>query len=889
MALSNNNSKAMRTHFKFILILILTSFCTGCIKNNVDQPENICLWGTSSVFSDVATKTEINYSEDVVKMLWSPNDSIGVFGTTFSNALFVSENRVAAYVAPFKSTQVVIDAPLYAYYPYVEDIDTYENVSVYIDGEQYYYDESSIAAYDVKASDSAELKSDGTYIMNYRQMASLLRFEVDLTGAEKWGLSPTEKIIRVEINDLDENEDGTSTSLSGSFSMNLSNLDSGLVPFDGEAASFISVNYMNKPLANGAVAYAVVAPGFHESNQWEVVLVTDRHWVIFNTVAKLDLEAGKFYTVPINAVVLDASTNTFNDEGVEKTGPYVEDEALPELLSFKFESSLNENKILDKELYYDETSGKTTVHSVDELKMDVGEDEVSGCIPYLYDWNLIPTFETTEDVVVLVNGEEQESGVSVQDFSTPVEYTLVCGYQERTYTVKLSNTGLPVVVVEQGTMGGLTESWAETGITVNSKDGDWGTNQITVYNPDGTENISTMSCGFRLRGNSTRNFPKKPFAVKLSSAANLLGIMPSGSHKRWCLLAGWTDRSLMRNAVAFKMADQTISGWKAANASAGLIWNPSGKHVELVLDGVHLGNYFLCEQIKISEDRLNINPPYEDVANPTTSNCGYLLEFDDNYDEAYKFMTGPRNLPCMFKDDVSTTLLNYVKDKVNNIESYLASGNYSAAFELLDIYSVIDWWFVYELAMNNEYRHPKSIYMYVNGDSKLFAGPVWDFDYQTFVNISELNEIQASYGSSARYVLSDYNAWLYGNSSTSPNAYNNWADDKPYMWYPVLFKSADFRNAVVDRWTIMKPYFEKVVDDIRSLGAELEISQEYNSAIWPLESLQRINYTWFIEYCGDELIKNWSDVVDNFVNVYQTRLNAMDSMITSGSFVTNAQ
>ena len=118
MALSNNNSKAMRTHFKFILILILTSFFTGCIKNNVDQPENICLWGTSSVFSDVATKTEINYSEDVVKMLWSPNDSIGVFGTTFSNALFVSENRVAAYVAPFKSTQVVIDAPLYAYYPY---------------------------------------------------------------------------------------------------------------------------------------------------------------------------------------------------------------------------------------------------------------------------------------------------------------------------------------------------------------------------------------------------------------------------------------------------------------------------------------------------------------------------------------------------------------------------------------------------------------------------------------------------------------------------------------------------------------------------------------------------------------------------------------------------
>lgn len=64
----------------------------------------------------------------------------------------------------------------------------------------------------------------------------------------------------------------------------------------------------------------------------------------------------------------------------------------------------------------------------------------------------------------------------------------------------------------------------------------------------------------------------------------------------------------------------------------------------------------LAEQIKIDGDRLNINDAYEDVIedNPAAvpADCGYLLEFDDYYDENCRFLTSNLHLPCMLKDDV---------------------------------------------------------------------------------------------------------------------------------------------------------------------------------------------------------------------------------------------
>ena len=131
----------------------------------------------------------------------------------------------------------------------------------------------------------------------------------------------------------------------------------------------------------------------------------------------------------------------------------------------------------------------------------------------------------------------------------------------------------------------------------------------------------------RGRGNSTWNYPKNPYAFKLDDKAEILG-MPK--HKRWVLLANWMDRTLLRNRTSFQIA-----------ASTGLAWTPNGEFVEVILNGQHIGNYYLCEQVKIDENRLDINDPYdaEDAYSGNPADYGYLLEADDSYDETWKFTT----------------------------------------------------------------------------------------------------------------------------------------------------------------------------------------------------------------------------------------------------------
>ena len=88
-------------------------------------------------------------------------------------------------------------------------------------------------------------------------------------------------------------------------------------------------------------------------------------------------------------------------------------------------------------------------------------------------------------------------------------------------------------------------------------------------------------------------YPKKPYALKLDDKISILG---KPAHKRWVLLANWMDRPLLRNRISLKVAEKT-----------GLAWTPGSEFVEVVLNGVHLGNYLLCEQIKMDKNRVNIS------------------------------------------------------------------------------------------------------------------------------------------------------------------------------------------------------------------------------------------------------------------------------------------
>ena len=55
--------------------------------------------------------------------------------------------------------------------------------------------------------------------------------------------------------------------------------------------------------------------------------------------------------------------------------------------------------------------------------------------------------------------------------------------------------------------------------------------------------------------------------------------------------------------------------------------------------------------------------------------------------------------------------------------------------------------------------------------------------------------------------------------------------------------------------------------------------------MWPTNKSDITKYKYdFKDWSGDEEIASWDEVVNNFVTVYQERLDGMNTLITTGKF-----
>lgn len=340
-------------------------------------------------------------------------------------------------------------------------------------------------------------------------------------------------------------------------------------------------------------------------------------------------------------------------------------------------------------------------------------------------------------------------------------------------------TGLPVLIIE-----------TPDSQPVNSKT-EWVANaRMTLLSATGEQR---MTASIRGRGNVTwKRYPKKPYSLKLSKKAELLGMKAA---KRWVLLANWADRTLLRNDVAFEMARRTL-----------LEWTPHGEPVELVLNGVYRGSYYLCEKIQIHSSRLDI--PELDEADDADSITGsFLMELDEYFDEVNKFRSAVYALPYEFRNPDAETLTSsqfaYMEQYVKGLELSLADdhalqrGDYKA---WLDPLTFVDWWVVNELCYNKETGKPRSVYVYKPRGKTMKAGPVWDYDFSTFTLHEDV------------YVAKNF----------------------PYL--RCLFRSPDFQQLAKQRWTELRPVMEGMSDYIDQRASLIRLSAAQNTLLWPITS-----------------------------------------------------
>lgn len=429
-------------------------------------------------------------------------------------------------------------------------------------------------------------------------------------------------------------------------------------------------------------------------------------------------------------------------------------------------------------------SGKINEYIICKLQGDT----LTGVLSSLKDTvkTLAPSFIIADGSTLKVNAVVQKSGETVNDFKNPVTYTLTkANGTTKNYTVKIIRySGLPIF-------------YLTTASPVVSKD-DYVTGNLKVELNDAPyqQDITSIDLQIKGRGNSTWDMPKKPYRLKFNKKTGMLGFPVA---KNWVLLANYSDKTLMRNAIAFEMGKQF-----------GADFTPSGRFVEVVMNGEYIGNYYMTQQVEVDPNRINITSIKATDNTGDAITGGYLLELDQRKGDVNYFNT-TQGLPINLNtpDPITNEQFNYIKQYVQDTEDAIFAADFADPVngyaKYINTDSFINWYLVKEIMKDNDGKDYSSIYYYKDRNGKLGMGPLWDFD---------LAAGNTDY-SDCKYPT----GWWIANSS----------------WFGRLFQDPAFKAKVKAKWNDLKAQkLPGILTFIDNTAKQLDLSQGYNFQRWDI-------------------------------------------------------
>lgn len=325
------------------------------------------------------------------------------------------------------------------------------------------------------------------------------------------------------------------------------------------------------------------------------------------------------------------------------------------------------------------------------------------------------------------------------------------------------------------------------------------TGKVSMAGYGNYDDLKSTAVNIKGRGNSTWYYDKKPYRLKFDKKISICGLTKA---KNYVLLANYIDPTLMRNAVALKIAQLL-----------GISYTNHCIPVNLILNGKYRGSYMLTEKVGLNSASVDVKDEAKAI----------LFELDTNYDEAYKFKSPIYNLPVMVKDpdldeiaeaDETLTaqdLFEQWQADFNKFEASVKDGSYA---EYIDLNSVADYLLVYLVARNLEVNHPKSVYLYKkNIEDKYTLGPVWDFDWAYSFSVSK----KESANPKSPLLLESYAG----------------AD-----FFFDIVKTDQFKTVFAEHWTNFKNnIWPKVKDYMAEYHDMVEVSALQNGEVWPEDAL----------------------------------------------------
>lgn len=473
--------------------------------------------------------------------------------------------------------------------------------------------------------------------------------------------------------------------------------------------------------------------------------------------------------------------------------------------------------------------------------------------------------------VEVVGGGTVKSGQITNVFSDLGTYKIISDSNTFNLTfMKSENIASIFMSTESGTMANIN---ASPGHTLSE------TGYAKIMSANGQAEFSGALTQVKGRGNSSWQLDKKPYQIKLKDSANLFGM---GSHKTWILITNHTDKSMLRNTIAYHMADKI-----------GLSYSPKSVFADLYANGNYLGTYTIGEKTEVGSSRVEVTDlealtegknsgklssyarggstqstaagtyKYYDIpSNPENITGGYLLEFDLPHrymEEPCGFVT-QRGQCIVIKSPeyASKAQVEYIKNYIQELENAIYSPNGTNSLgkhytAYMDEASAVKRYLIEEFTMNID-SCMSSFYLYKDANKPLYFGPVWDYDFSFGIS-ADANAVQAR---------NPENDWMkirkiYGNPSC-------------YSWLGELSKYDSFKASLANEYNnSFKPKAQELSNyKLMEMAQNIRASREMNYVLWNINSVNQ-----YVVSSGESFDENVR-FIKNFI---ERRLNYMNSNI----------
>ena len=372
--------------------------------------------------------------------------------------------------------------------------------------------------------------------------------------------------------------------------------------------------------------------------------------------------------------------------------------------------------------------------------------------------------------------------------------------------------------------------------------------RVTIISHDGME-VLEDSATFRLRGNASMGFPKKPYRIKFNKKHNVLG--SPAKAKKWTLINNYGDKTLMRNMIAFEISRRMQ-----------MAYTPFCTPVDVIVNGEYKGCYQLCDQIEVGKNRVDIEELDATCVNKPELTGGYFIEIDAYATGEDLYFYSKKNNPVTVKypdaEDIVDQQLSYLKGRFNTMEARLFASNFTNPTDgyraLLDLDSFLQHFIVGELSGNTDTYWSTNMYKH-RDDEHFYTGPVWDFDL-AFENDNRT------------YPINSKRDYVYRSGGSYAGNMKSFVDR-------IIVSDAGAKQRLKELWSIARNSYgltsDSLVAYVRANEQLLDASQKLNFMRWKIMN----SYV----HQNPKVYGSYSGEVNNVVNYIQNRFTWLDNKI----------